>query len=79
MFIGSNVISGNIHDSSLYEIWNESTVFKQIRKDVEFETKCFSCKHFSYCKKGCKGHAFLKSGSFNRIDGRCIDDRLLQV
>lgn len=51
--------AGNIHEQSIREIWEKSSLFNRVRKLTlsDFETDCEHCEHYNYCNI-CIGHCF---------------------
>jgi len=57
-------ILGNIFHDKLQNIWSNSKMLKQIRNiDMSKNKKCRTCKHWEYCKGGCRISAMLSVGA----------------
>ena len=65
------VSSGNIRTRSLAEIWNESTIFKQLRDYSLLKGKCGKCRFVDVCG-GCRARAFAYSGDYLAEEPYCI-------
>ncbi|WP_196158388.1 radical SAM/SPASM domain-containing protein [Reinekea sp. G2M2-21] len=65
--------AGNIEDNSLVEIWNNSTVFGDMRKATleKIEGPCKDCEHLYDCKGGCRACSSSCSKSKFGSDLRC--------
>ena len=57
--------AGNVLDSSLREVWDNSELLREIRK-LRFEDfdECFDCRHADYCMI-CPGISYLESRRLN--------------
>lgn len=62
-------ICGNIKDDSLYEIWNNSRILKDFRRDFG-NSKCNSCDFYGKCRGGCRYRAFC-NGNILGVDPYC--------
>lgn len=67
---------GSIQDSSLSEIWCESLMLQEFRRKTLPKTRgigyqCESCKHFSYCTKGCIAAALIHYSDITAPDPIC--------
>lgn len=69
----ANVKCGNIRENSFYDIWNDSPIFKALRKN-DLKGKCKSCSHIDSCG-GCRARAFSKSGDYLQEDPYCLLER----
>ncbi|MDI6600425.1 SPASM domain-containing protein [Calorimonas adulescens] len=65
--------AGNLKEEPLYEIWNESTVFKKLR-EINLQDvlgNCKNCKLLLTCKAGCRACAFSFHNDLMSSDERC--------
>ncbi|MFZ3074437.1 MAG: radical SAM protein [Minisyncoccales bacterium] len=60
---------GSIYDSTIYDLWNKSALFKKIRAR-KYEGKCSKCKHLNACG-GCRTAAYLDCGNIMGADPGC--------
>ena len=71
-------IAGNIKKCSLTKIWNESPVFKKLRKFsyTQVREPCRSCKYLHVCRGGCIAQKALeyKSDIYSAPDPSCFID-----
>jgi len=65
------LISGNIRERSLLEIWRDGPVMKDIRNIGKLEGACGSCAFLENCRGGCRAAAFLMHGSLSASDPLC--------
>ena len=63
------VIVGNIRESSLSEIWNESTYLRLLREGT-YKGRCGSCEYTEICG-GCRARAFVENGDMMDEDRLC--------
>ena len=71
--------AGNISDSSLMEIWEESIVFKTLRnRENKLKGECGSCKYNTICG-GCRGRAMAYSGDYMGEDPSCFLQKVKPV
>lgn len=63
---------GNILDNTISDIWNNSTVFHDLRK-VDFKKiqPCSTCFLAEECHSGCRGSTYGLTGSLEAPDIRC--------
>lgn len=61
--------AGNIRDSSFWEIWDHSPLFKQFRT-LELKGRCGSCEYRSLCG-GCRARAQEHHGNLMAEDPTC--------
>lgn len=60
---------GNVRESSLAEIWQNSDLLKEIYKlNVHRVEPCRTCKNRLFCGGGCRGHAFAFHHTLYRND-----------
>jgi AdoMet-dependent heme synthase len=64
--------AGNVHNTSLKEIWNDSTVFERLRSITAEDIKgpCSQCP-LDICGGGCRAAAIGESDDFTRSDFSC--------
>lgn len=60
---------GSVYDSSIYDLWNKSELFKKIRSR-KYNGKCGKCKHLDICG-GCRTAAYLDCGDVMGEDPGC--------
>jgi radical SAM protein with 4Fe4S-binding SPASM domain len=63
------LIVGSVYDSTLYDLWNKSALFKKIRSR-KYNGKCGKCKHLNICG-GCRTAAYLGCGDVMGGDPGC--------
>lgn len=67
----SNVMpAGNIKETSLAELWQKSTVFKNIRS-APGNPVCNSCDYFRSCRGGSRARTYVTIGSLTEPDPVC--------
>lgn len=64
------VIAGNILEKDIYEIWNNSDVFKNFRDRSLVKGKCGNCKFLMNCG-GCRANAYIKYNDYLEGDDVC--------
>jgi radical SAM protein with 4Fe4S-binding SPASM domain len=66
--IGAPIVSGNIRQQTIQDIWHHSPVFQSIRnlKATDYKT-CYSCEDRAYCTRT-SGDAFVNGGDFTGPD-----------
>jgi AdoMet-dependent heme synthase len=57
------VSAGDTRSQRFADIWNDSTVFNQLRDPDALEGKCGACRYESLCG-GCRARAYAATGSF---------------
>ena len=57
------VSAGSTRQLRFKDIWNESSVFRQLRNPDALEGKCGDCRYQSLCG-GCRARAYAATGSF---------------
>ena len=65
------LISGNITERSLLDIWRDGPVMDDIRNIGKLDGACGSCAFLENCRGGCRAAAFLKHGSLSASDPLC--------
>ena len=73
-FVNQGISAGNIMNSSLFDIWNNSLLLKNLRNQEREDKcgKCNDCAHVFFCKKGCRAQGYIITKNINSIDGRCL-------
>lgn len=75
MFLGEEKVNcGNIKNSTLYDIWNNSKVLKEFREPRIFDSHCSLCSKRKKCNGGCRANAYLKRGSYKKVESGCFHD-----
>ena len=64
------VIAGNVLEKDIYEIWNNSVVFKNFRDRSLVKGKCGNCKFLMNCG-GCRANAYIKYNDYLEGDDVC--------
>ncbi len=64
------LFGGNLGEKSMPEIWNDSELFRTIRKRGELGDRCGECEFNTRCG-GCRARAFGSSGDFMAEDPLC--------
>ena len=64
------VIAGNILEKDIYEIWNNSDVFKNFRDRSLVKGKCGNCEFLMNCG-GCRANAYIKYNDYLEGDDGC--------
>ncbi len=64
-------IAGDLRQQSFAEIWNESSVFNQLRDDDNLKGKCGCCEFRHVCM-GCRARAFAATGDFLAEEPFCV-------
>jgi len=74
MFLGNlSMIAGNIRKANFKKIWDDSPVFKYLRKltKKDIDEPCRSCPN-EWCGAGCRAAALSLTGSIKGADTHCI-------
>lgn len=73
--IDSDVVAGSVKNESLYTIWNNSNLLKDLRNIPRYfeSDRCKTCNLNSKCNMGCRALGYYKTGNLYAIDGRCIE------
>ena len=64
-------IAGDLRKQSFAEIWNESSVFAQLRDDDNLGGKCGCCEFRHVCM-GCRARAYAATGDFLAEEPFCV-------
>ena len=72
-FLGPAAWAGNIHESSLPDIWHQSDGFRRIRS-LTGSLRCRDCEHFTQCGGGCRARAlaWTEDASWDSSDSWCV-------
>jgi radical SAM protein with 4Fe4S-binding SPASM domain len=65
------VLAGDVNQQSLAEIWENATVFKELRDTDNLKGKCGCCEFRNACM-GCRARAFAASGDYLDEEPFCI-------
>ena len=70
---GEPYVTGNVKDTSLVDIWNKSSEWRDFRYfDYEkLGEPCKSCEHLHQCKGGCKAQRLLRYGKMDAAPDPC--------
>jgi heme b synthase len=63
--------AGNVREKSFREIWENSTLFKNLRNRRELKGKCGGCEYRFACG-GCRARAYAKYGDYMEEEPYCI-------
>ncbi len=55
--------AGNVREKSLEEIWNNSSLFKELRDFSSYKGSCGACEYIRVCG-GCRARAYAVSGDY---------------
>jgi len=64
------VFSGSLRKQGLREIWESSTLFKQLRDFSSYKGRCGRCEYMRVCG-GCRARAFAKEGDYMAEEPLC--------
>lgn len=64
------VFAGNLRGESLSQLWNESALFRDVRRRSELGGRCGSCEFGSACG-GCRARAWAQTGDLLAEDPLC--------
>jgi radical SAM protein with 4Fe4S-binding SPASM domain len=65
------VDSGNLREKSFKQIWEDSTVFRDLRDLKRYEGKCGKCEYIGVCG-GCRARAYEISGNYLSEEPLCL-------
>jgi radical SAM protein with 4Fe4S-binding SPASM domain len=65
------VLAGDLRRQTFAEIWENSTVFQQLRNTENLKGKCGCCEFRNICM-GCRARAFAATGDFLDAEPFCI-------
>lgn len=70
MFVKLGKSLGNIQKESLFDIWNNSSVWNFYNQKIN-DPKCKRCRQFNSCHGGCRAYSFNELGDITQRDPRC--------
>jgi heme b synthase len=62
--------SGDLRESTFYDIWNNSPVFSHLRDFSKYKGKCGRCEYIAVCG-GCRARAYAAYGDYLREEPLC--------
>ncbi len=62
---------GNVREQSFREIWESSTIFKDLRDFGKYRGKCGGCEYVKVCG-GCRARAYEKTGDYLAEEPLCL-------
>ena len=62
---------GNVRDKSFKEIWENSTIFQDLRDLKKYEGKCGKCEYIRFCG-GCRARAYEATGNYLAEEPLCL-------
>jgi radical SAM protein with 4Fe4S-binding SPASM domain len=65
------ITTGNVRQTPLKEIWQNSEVFNKLRDRANLKGRCASCKYKNICG-GCRGRAYAHYGDYLAEDPLCF-------
>lgn len=68
--LGLPIVVGNVRRKTLPEIWENSPILNQLRR-IYVKGKCGTCIYQRFCRGGCRGHAYIKTGKLDVPDPLC--------
>ncbi|MGM0331324.1 radical SAM protein [Enterococcus sp. AZ050] len=72
-FFEKDMSCGNVFESSLRNIWDSSTLLKELRNGKTTDEKCLSCTCNNFCNGGCPTINLVRNGKmFGKGDPRCL-------
>jgi AdoMet-dependent heme synthase len=63
--------SGDLKESTFKEVWENSSVFKELRDFSNYKGKCGVCEYLKFCG-GCRARAFEATGDFMAEEPLCM-------
>lgn len=73
IFFEKDMSCGNVFESSLRNIWDSSTLLKELRNGKTTDEKCLSCTCNNFCNGGCPTINLVRNGKmFGKGDPRCL-------
>ena len=66
-----DVEAGNVKEESFAQIWNDSSLFEQLRDISLIEGKCGVCEYKRICG-GCRARAYEETGNYLAAEPYCI-------
>jgi len=64
---------GNVRESSIFEIWNEAALLRQLRDQNSLKGKCGKCGKNDICG-GCRARAYAVTGDVLEDDPLCLSN-----
>ncbi len=64
------VVAGNIRDQSIGDIWENSSIFKELRDPSRLKGKCGQCEYKLICS-GCRARAYFQTGDYLEEEPFC--------
>jgi radical SAM protein with 4Fe4S-binding SPASM domain len=65
-----DVPAGNVRDASFGEIWENSELFKNLRRFANLKGKCGKCDYLRFCG-GCRARAYEHTGDYMAEEPYC--------
>ncbi|MCJ7737781.1 MAG: radical SAM protein [Anaerolineae bacterium] len=65
------VVAGNVNEQSLQEIYNESSLFRELRQLDQLGGKCGVCEFLRVCG-GCRARAYSVTGDYMAEEPYCV-------
>ena len=65
------VAAGNLKKQTFEEVWEHSTVFKDMREPALLKDKCGACEYRAVCA-GCRARAYYETGNYLDEEPYCI-------
>lgn len=62
---------GNIRETPFHEIWQSSSIFKDLRDFKKYEGKCGRCQYIRVCG-GCRARAYESTGNYLAPEPLCL-------
>jgi AdoMet-dependent heme synthase len=62
---------GNVREKSFREIWEDSSIFRDLRDFKKYEGKCGQCEYVRVCG-GCRARAFESTGNYLAPEPLCL-------
>lgn len=63
--------AGNLNEKSFKEIWEDSTLFNELRNIDKLKGKCGICEYRMYCA-GCRARAYYETGDYMQEEPYCV-------
>ena len=62
---------GNVREKSFREIWETSSIFRDLRDFGKYEGKCGKCEYMRVCG-GCRARAYESTGNYLAPEPLCL-------